>query len=116
MKTTQRKAEKLLDHIDDINNQVNKRGDHFIIDGKEYYYGGEYHNNEGFLPKGCTYQEYDINPLHMNPNQPGQLIRWRSIDGNNFWKERLIVGSDGSAYITMDHYGSGLGVGMKKIR
>ena len=110
LKNADDKAKHILDNIDDIDTQISKRGDRFKVGNDEYFYGGEYHNNEGFLPKNCTYKEYDINPLNNGR-------RWTSKNSpNNEWAERLIVGSDGSAYVVTDHYSTGLGQGITKIR
>jgi len=64
-----------------------------------YQGGREYRNNgrqgEEVLPKRApngvriTYKEYDVNPYRR---------------GVNRGKERLVIGSDGSAYYTKDHY------------
>ena len=60
------------------------------------YEGGRgFHNEEKRLPQkdkqgtGVTYQEWDVNP---------------KVQGVNRGPERLITGSDGSAYYTSDHY------------
>jgi len=52
-------------------------------------------SDEQALPKhdsrgrAITYQEWDVNP---------------KVEGVNRGTERLITGSDGSAYVTADHY------------
>jgi len=57
--------------------------------------GREYHNNEGKLPSvdkngnKITYKEWDVNPQQKGANRGA---------------ERLVTGSDGSAYKTVDHY------------
>jgi guanyl-specific ribonuclease Sa len=60
------------------------------------YEGGRtFHNEEKRLPQkdkegnAVTYQEWDVNP---------------KVQGVNRGAERLITGSDGSAYYTSDHY------------
>ena len=58
------------------------------------YKGGKLYNNNPTsggqkLPEGVSYKEYDI-----NPNVPGQ----------NRGAERLVIGSDGTAWYTNDHY------------
>ncbi|MFW0794183.1 ribonuclease domain-containing protein [Gordonia sp. CPCC 205515] len=59
--------------------------------------GTTFRNNEGHLPRTdahgapITYREWDV-----NPKQPGQ-----SRDA-----ERIVTGSDGSAWYTDDHYQS----------
>ncbi|MEE3849903.1 ribonuclease domain-containing protein [Gordonia sp. LSe1-13] len=59
--------------------------------------GGVFRNNEGLLPdfdsqgRPISYQEWDV-----NPKEPG-----RSRDA-----ERIVTGSDGSAWYTDDHYRS----------
>ncbi|MEE4022135.1 ribonuclease domain-containing protein [Gordonia sp. PKS22-38] len=59
--------------------------------------GGVFRNNEGLLPdfdsqgRPISYQEWDV-----NPKEPGQ-----SRDA-----ERIVTGSDGSAWYTDDHYRS----------
>lgn len=64
----------------------------------EGYEGGKiFKNKEGLLPefdkngKPITYKEFDVNP---------------KIDGQNRGVERLVIGSDGSAWMTDDHYKS----------
>jgi ribonuclease T1 len=60
-----------------------------------YEGGREFHNAEGLLPKRddrgrpITYREWDVNP---------------KVAGVNRGPERLVTGSDGSAYYTSDHY------------
>lgn len=62
-----------------------------------YVGGGTFYNNEGLLPSTdaegnpITYREYDTNPYQK---------------GVNRGTERLVVGSNGSAYYTNDHYQS----------
>jgi ribonuclease T1 len=57
--------------------------------------GREFHNAEGLLPKrdahgrAITYHEWDVN---------------RKVAGVNRGPERLVTGSDGSAFYTADHY------------
>lgn len=58
--------------------------------GKTYQGGRTFGNREKKLPKGVTYQEWDVHPLTKG-----------SRGG-----ERLITGSDGSVWYTADHYGS----------
>ena len=60
------------------------------------YQGGRgFHNEEKRLPQkdkqgnAVTYQEWDVNPKVQGVNRGG---------------ERLVTGSDGSAYYTSDHY------------
>lgn len=56
------------------------------------YKGGSVYKNEGgLLPEtpGVTYREWDVNP---------------KIPGQSRDLERIITGSDGSAYYTFDHY------------
>jgi guanyl-specific ribonuclease Sa len=69
----------------------------------EGYEGGrKFGNFEGLLPKKdprgrtITYQEWDVNP---------------KVRGKNRGTERLVTGSDGTAYYTGDHYKT-----FKKIR
>ncbi|MEM9887464.1 MAG: ribonuclease domain-containing protein [Bacteroidota bacterium] len=70
------------------------------------YKGGKTFKNDGrgngqVLPKkdqkgkNITYKEYDVNP---NPTKAERT------NGRNRGTERLVVGSDGSAYYTNDHY------------
>ncbi len=60
-----------------------------------YYSGGTFNNRERLLPlkdingNAITYTEYDVNPF-ISAKQRGL--------------ERLVVGSDGSAWKTVDHY------------
>jgi guanyl-specific ribonuclease Sa len=60
-----------------------------------YEGGRKFHNEEKRLPQkdkegnAITYQEWDVNP---------------KVQGVNRGAERLITGSDGSAYYTSDHY------------
>jgi ribonuclease T1 len=67
------------------------------------YVGGRtFGNYEGLLPRGdssgdpISYKEYDVNPFQKGVDRGG---------------ERLVVGSDGSAYFTNDHYSSFTPVG-----
>ncbi len=59
--------------------------------------GRKFENREDKLPKTdpdgnpIDYREWDI-----NPRQPGV----------NRGAERLVTGSDGSRYVTVDHYGT----------
>ena len=61
----------------------------------DYEGGRPFHNAEQRLPQknkdghAITYQEWDVNP---------------KVQGVNRGAERLITGSDGSAYYTSDHY------------
>jgi guanyl-specific ribonuclease Sa len=62
----------------------------------EGYEGGRsFHNAEGLLPREdgqkrpLRYREWDVNP---------------HVTGKNRGAERLVTGSDGSAYYTADHY------------
>ena len=56
-----------------------------------YKGGSVYKNERGLLPEtsGVTYREWDVNP---------------KIPGQSRDLERIITGSDGSAYYTFDHY------------
>ena len=62
-----------------------------------YYSGGNFLNREGLLPSvdkagnAITYTEYDVNPF---------------ISHNKRGLQRLVIGSDGSAWMTLDHYQS----------
>ena len=64
---------------------------------EDYYSGGNFLNREGLLPttdkngNDITYIEYDVNPFTTKKE--------RGL-------ERLVVGSDGSAWKTTDHYKS----------
>jgi guanyl-specific ribonuclease Sa len=63
--------------------------------------GGTFYNNEGLLPseesgQAITYREYDVNPYEK---------------GVNRGPERIVVGSNGSAYYTSDHYQSFVPIG-----
>jgi guanyl-specific ribonuclease Sa len=60
---------------------------------QDYKGGGVYANGNGLLPQtpGVVYREWDI---HM------------AVPGVNRGTERLVTGSDGSAYYTADHYHS----------
>jgi guanyl-specific ribonuclease Sa len=66
---------------------------HKALDG--YEGGRRFHNEEKRLPQkdkesnAVTYQEWDVNP---------------KVQGVNRGAERLVTGSDGSAYYTSDHY------------
>lgn len=53
--------------------------------------GKTFENNQGRLPRteGVTYREWDVNPY---------------VKGVDRGAERLVTGSDGSAYFTNDHY------------
>ncbi|WP_370187567.1 ribonuclease domain-containing protein [Aeromicrobium sp.] len=55
--------------------------------------GKVFGNREGILPRtpGLTYREWDVNPY---------------VKGVNRGPERIVTGSDGSAYWTGDHYRS----------
>lgn len=58
------------------------------------YKGGKVYQNipkEGVqkLPEGINYKEYDVNPY---------------VKGQNRGMERMIVGDDGSAWYTNNHY------------
>jgi guanyl-specific ribonuclease Sa len=56
----------------------------------EGYQGGRtFNNNEGLLPKGVNYNEYDVNPFK---------------DPANRGLERVVIGDDGSVWYTDDHY------------
>ena len=59
------------------------------LDG--YVGGRTFQNVEGLLPDGITYKEYDINPKMDNQGRDAL---------------RLVLGDDGSAYYTNDHYDS----------
>jgi ribonuclease T1 len=82
------KAKTVLKHIDEHREAP-----------KGYEGGRVFHNagspEEQVLPKhdgsgrAVTYQEWDVNP---------------KVEGVNRGTERLITGSDGSAYVTADHY------------
>ncbi|WP_156160617.1 RHS repeat-associated core domain-containing protein [Demequina soli] len=68
------------------------------VDGKGSplpgYKGGRvFENTQGKLPEspGLTYREWDVNPF---------------VKGGNRGAERIVTGSDGSAYWTGDHYDS----------
>lgn len=54
-----------------------------------YKGGRSFQNYDNILPKGISYKEYDIYPY---------------IEGQNRGAERLVLGSDGSAWYTCDHY------------
>jgi ribonuclease T1 len=54
-----------------------------------YVGGSTFGNYEKLLPKGVSYREYDVH-LHQN--------------GVNRGAERLVLGDDGSAWYTSDHY------------
>jgi RHS repeat-associated protein len=56
-----------------------------------YKGGSVFKNSQGRLPEidGVTYREWDVNPY---------------VKGVNRGAERLVTGSDGSAYFTGDHY------------
>ncbi|WP_158604884.1 ribonuclease domain-containing protein [Anaerotruncus sp. 1XD42-93] len=61
---------------------------------KGYKGGRTYHNNPTNpkaqkLPEGVSYKEYDVNP---------------SVKGQNRGSERMVLGDDGSAWYTDDHY------------
>jgi guanyl-specific ribonuclease Sa len=62
-----------------------------------YVGGGPFHNNEGSLPatntegNPITYREYDVHPHRK---------------GVNRGPERIVIGSNGTAYYTNDHYQS----------
>ncbi|KRF58741.1 hypothetical protein ASG97_22790 [Bacillus sp. Soil745] len=56
---------------------------------KGYVGGRKFKNNEGFLPKNTTYREYDIH---------------KKKKGKNRGAERLVIGKNGTAYYTYDHY------------
>ena len=56
------------------------------------YKGGKiFKNDDGKLPEGIIYREYDVNA---------------HVQGRNRGTERIIIGNDGSAWYTKDHYGS----------
>lgn len=76
------------------------------------YQGGRIYQNDGpaggqQLPKSdakgrpVAYREYDV-----NPKQPGV----------NRGPERLVVGSNGSAYYTADHYRTFTPVGARTVK
>lgn len=63
-------------------------------DGKPlpgYEGGRDFNNYEGKLPKGTSYKEYDVNP---------------KIKGLRRDRERVVIGEDGSAWYSPDHYNS----------
>ena len=61
------------------------------------YKGGRTYNNQPVeggaqkLPEGVHYREYDVNPY---------------TKGQNRGSERIVIGDDGSAWYTKDHYRS----------
>jgi guanyl-specific ribonuclease Sa len=57
------------------------------VGGRTFYNDGR--DGEQLLPTGISYREYDVNP-HMK--------------GQNRGAERLVIGSDGSAWFTANHY------------
>ena len=63
----------------------------------DVYSGGRFQNRERLLPRtdaagdSITYMEYDVNPYKKGVNRGA---------------ERIVVGSDGRAYYTSDHYSS----------
>jgi ribonuclease T1 len=78
------KVERVLQHVDEHH------------EAPAGYEGGrEFHNAEGLLPKrddhgrAITYREWDVN---------------RKVANVNRGPERLVTGSDRSAYYTADHY------------
>jgi guanyl-specific ribonuclease Sa len=54
-----------------------------------YVGGREYKNHDRKLPTNTTYKEYDIN---------------RYKKGKNRGRKRLVIGKNGKAYYTNDHY------------
>ena len=82
------KVETVLKHIDE-HHEAPKGYE----GGREFHNGGR--DGEESLPKRdahdrpITYQEWDVNP---------------KVAGVNRGAERLVTGSDGSAYYTSDHY------------
>jgi len=56
---------------------------------KGYKGGREFYNKQNKLPEGIRYKEYDVNP---------------KISGQSRGTERLVIGDDGSAWYTNDHY------------
>jgi guanyl-specific ribonuclease Sa len=54
------------------------------------YVGGRiFQNREGILPKGASYQEWDVKP---------------KVQGQNRGAERLVTSAQGDGYYTSDHY------------
>jgi guanyl-specific ribonuclease Sa len=82
------KVETVLKHIDAHHEAPNG-----YEGGREFHNAGR--NGEESLPRRdardrpITYQEWDVNP---------------KVAGINRGAERLVTGSDGSAYYTSDHY------------
>ncbi|MEK4137489.1 RHS repeat-associated core domain-containing protein [Kurthia sp. FSL E2-0154] len=59
---------------------------------KNGYKGGKtFKNDDGILPKNTTYKEYDI---------------FKKVKGKNRGKERIVIGANGKAYYTNNHYKS----------
>jgi guanyl-specific ribonuclease Sa len=86
--TVPEKVETVLKHIDEHHAAPNG-----YEGGREFHNAGR--NGEESLPRRdahdrpITYQEWDVNP---------------KVAGVNRGAERLVTGSDGSAYYTSDHY------------
>jgi guanyl-specific ribonuclease Sa len=57
------------------------------VGGRTFYNDGR--DGEQLLPPGISYREYDVNPR---------------VKGQNRGAERLVIGSDGSAWYTANHY------------
>lgn len=83
--TSQDKATAILD---DLDNAVYD-GKYMELNGVKYKGGSTWQNKGNPLPNTTTYREYDINPFVTN--------KQRGL-------ERLVVGDDGSAWLTVDHY------------
>jgi len=75
------KARDVVDQIDKNNGQA----------PPGYKGGREFKNYEGKLPEGTNYQEYDVNPAQKGIARDG---------------ERVVLGNDGSAWYSPDHYRS----------
>lgn len=85
---TENKEQEVPDKAQDVIDQIEKNG------GKPLpgYEGGRTFNNyEGKLPDGVSYKEYDVNPKTNGIRRDG---------------ERVVLGNDGSAWYSPDHYRS----------
>lgn len=69
-------------------NEVNKQGGK---SPKGYKGGRTFKNKENRLPNNTTYREYDVNPYKRGVNRGTQ---------------RLVIGKNGKAYYTKNHYKS----------
>lgn len=76
-------AETAIDGWGELNWPTN-RGWHAWPYGEDNFSGGEYHNYEGELPEGHTYQEYDVYPRPEGDSRDAHRIV-RDVDTGDVW-------------------------------